>query len=146
MATIKQNGYSAAASQVLTTGLNALADAGQAVTTAIDNSSTLDLYDDVELAVTFASAPTAGKTVALFLLPSVDGSNYGDGDASTANTPSHFVGTFVARAVGTAQRLMLRGVQLPPGLFKYQLINNSGVAFTASGHTLTRRPYNLQVS
>lgn len=146
MATIQQNGYSAAAASVLTTEMNSLADAGQAVSASIDNSGNLDLYDDLELVCTFGTSPTAGKSVNLYALISLDGSNYGDGDTSTANTISHFVGAFSVRAVSSAQRLMLRGVQLPPGLLKYQIINNTGQAMAASANTLKRRPYNLKVA
>jgi hypothetical protein len=133
-------------SAVMTTELNALAStSGKAVSAEIDNSVDLDLFDDLELTVAFASAPTAGTVVEVYLVTSVDGgTTYADGSASVLPQSSLYVGGFVVRAVATAQVLHLRGVALPPGKFKYLLQNTTNQAFPAAGSTLERNPYQLK--
>lgn len=133
-------------STAMSTELDSLAaTTGKAISAAIDNSTALDLFDDLELAVTFGAAPTAGTVVEAYLLPSIDGGTvYPDGSTSVAPQASLFVGGFTVRAVTSAQKLSLRGVALPPGLFKYLLINTTSQAFPASGSTLRRSSYQLQ--
>jgi hypothetical protein len=143
-ATIQLGPYRAWAS-VMSTGLNALAaTTGKAISAAIDNSVTGDLFDDLELSVTFASAPTAGTVVELYLLPSIDGgTTYPDGSSSVTPQSSLYVGGFAVRAVTTAQVMVLRGVALPPGSFKYLVQNTTNQAFPATGSTLERNSYQL---
>jgi hypothetical protein len=128
----------------MSTELNALAaTTGKAVSAALDNSGDLDLFDNLELSVTFASAPTVGTVIEVYLLPSVDGTNYPDGSSTVEPQSSLFVGGFAVRAVNTAQVLVLRGIALPPGLFKYLIRNTTNQAFPATGSTLQRNPYQL---
>lgn len=143
MATIQLAAYRGV-STVLSTELNSLAaTTGKAVSAALDNGTNLDLFDDLELAVDFVTAPTAGSVIELYVLPSVDGTNYPDGDTSIVPQASLYVGGFVVRSTTAAQRMVLRGVALPPGLFKYLLQNTTNQAFPASGSTLKRNPYQL---
>jgi hypothetical protein len=129
----------------MTTELNALAGtSGKAISAAIDNSTTLDLFDDLELNVTFASAPTVGTVIEVYLVTSIDGTNYADGSTTVLPQSSLYVGGFTVRAVATAQRMHLRGIALPSGLFKYLLQNTTNQAFPATGSTLNRNPYQLQ--
>ena len=144
MSTIQLGTYRGV-STAMSTELDALATStGKAISAAIDNSTNLDLFDDLELAVDFVSAPTAGTVIELYLLPSIDGSVYPDGSASILPQASLFVGGFTVRAVTTAQVMSLRGVALPPGLFKYLVQNTTNQAFPASGSTLRRNPYQLK--
>lgn len=146
MASLKNAAYSAAVT-VLTTELNALVNATNAVTGAIDNTSNLDLFDDLELYISALGAtPTVGKTVDVYRVPAVDGSNYEDGDASTLPPAHALVGAFSVRATSNAQRLALEGIRLGPGLFKYVLVNNIGTTMGATNNTLKRRAYNLAVN
>ena len=132
-------------SNAMTTELNAIAaTTGKAISSAIDNSATLDLFDDLELAVDFVTAPTAGTVVELYLLPSIDGSVYPDGSASILPQSGLFVGGFAVRNTTAAQIMVLRGVALPPGLFKYVVQNTTNQAFPATGSVLRRNPYQLQ--
>lgn len=146
MATIQLATYKGLAT-VMSTELNALASAsGKAISPAIDNSplEAGDLFDDLELTVTFASAPTAGTVVELYLVTSIDGgTTYADGSTTVLPQASLFVGGFAVRAVTTLQRMHLRGVALPPGLFKYLVQNTTNQAFPATGSTLERNPYQL---
>lgn len=144
MATLKQAAYGTIVS-CMTTELNSLANNSRAISSALDNSTNLDLYGDFELAVDFVTAPTLDTTVDLYLVRSADGSNYEDGDASNRPVANSFVGSFQLLGTTAAQRLVLRDVPLPPGLFKTVIHNNAtGQAFPASGSTLKYRPHNLQ--
>lgn len=133
---------------VMSTELNSLgASSGKAISSAIDNSDpmlALDLFDNLELAVDFVTAPTAGTVIEVYLLPSVDGTNYPDGSTSILPQASLYVGGFVVRNDTAAQRMVLRGIPLPPGLFKYLVQNTTNQAFPASGSTLKRNPFQLQ--
>lgn len=141
MATIQLGNY-AGTSNAMTTELNSLGSlTGKAISSALDNTAMLALFDDLELNVTFASAPTAGTVVELYVVPSIDGTNYADGSTSVLPQSSLYVGGFAVRAVTTAQRMHIRGVTLPPGLFKYAVQNTTNQAFPASGSTLVRNPY-----
>lgn len=144
MATIQLGSYRGV-STVLSTELNSLAaTSGKAISAAIDNSTNLDLFDDLELAVTFGSAPTAGTVVEVYLVISIDGgTNYADGSSTVLPASSSYLGGFAVRAVTTAQRIPIRGVPLPPGSFKYLVQNTTNQAFPASGSTLRRNPYLL---
>ena len=145
MATIQLTPYNAP-SDVLTTGLDALgASTGKAITAALDNSGLLNLWADLELSVTFALAPTVNTVVEVYLLPSLDGgTTYPDGSATVLPQAALYVGGFVVRAVTTAQVMILRGVVLPPGFYKYLVQNTTNRAFPASGSTLTQATYQMQ--
>lgn len=126
-----------------TTALNSLANNALVACTVFNNTvgSTGDGYVlcDVELVVTYGSAPTAGTGVSLWWLLAPDGTNYEDGSSSI--TPARMPDVvFPLRAVTTAQRIVRR-VWLPWGLITPLLKNDgTGQAFAASGNTLKVRP------
>lgn len=133
---------------VLSTGLNSLANNGNAISSAYNNivaGGAGDGYTlcDVELLVTYGSAPTASTAVALWFIGSADGTNYEDGDASI--TPARIPDAiFPLRAVTTAQRI-IRRLFLPWGLFKVLIKNDgTGQAMAASGNTVVIRPVTSQ--
>ncbi len=135
---------------VLSTELNALGTpTGKAISAALDNSDavaqpTLDLFADLELAVDFVSAPTAGTVIELYLLPSLDGTVYPDGSTSILPQSSLYVGGFAVRNTTAAQVMVIRGIALPPGSFKLLLQNTTNQAFPATGSTLRMNTYQLQ--
>jgi hypothetical protein len=143
------SGYATAAN-ALTTELNALPNGSRAVQSAnADNTTALAFWADAELNVTFGSAPTAGNTVDLYLIPGIDGTNYADNGAGTlssnqasgAPSGTYLVGSFELQAVTTAQRVAVPRIPLLPGKWKWAAYNNSGQAFPASGSTITYRTY-----
>lgn len=148
MASIKLE--AAAIASLATTELNSLANNAGALGAEYDNSTGLYLYGLFELNVTFGSAPTAGNTVDLYLIPAPDATNYDDAvtGASGSAPITTYVGGFPLRAVTTAQKvplgLGLTLVNLPPTKFKAFLLNKSGQAFPASGSTLKMVPYRYQ--
>lgn len=114
------------------------------ISASIDNTSLLHFWDDVELACTFAATPSANATVELYLIQSVDGTNFTDGSTTIDPPTTSLIGVFPIRATTSAQRVSVRGVQLSPGLFKYLVINKTGVASSGTSNTLKRRPYSTQ--
>lgn len=136
MATIKWAGYTDR-STVLTTELNALANAGRsAAGTEINNATNLDRWGKFELAVTFGAAPSAGGYVEIYAVTAPDGTNYEDG-GNTVDPGTHkLIDRIPVRAVTTAQRLTGRQFPLEPAKTKFLLLNGSGQAFPASGSTL----------
>jgi len=145
MTTLKQLKYETVVS-LMTTELNSLANNASVLSAAAGGDTTdANLLGDFELVVTFGTNPTAGATIELYLLRAADGTNYEDGSASVAPNAGSRVGSFPVRAVTTAQRIVVRDVPLPPGLYKALILNNAtGQAFAASGNTLKVRPHNLQ--
>lgn len=147
MASIKLEAASIAT--VLSTELNSLANNAAALGTEYDNSSNLYLWATFELNVTFGSAPTAGNTVDLYIIPAPDGTNFDDNTtgASGAAPSTSYVGGFPLRAVTSAQKVPLgvvRRIDLPPTKFKVFVVNGSGQAFPASGSTVKMIPYRYQ--
>lgn len=132
---------------LLDTGLNTLTNNSLAISSAYNNTQgqTGDGYTlcDLELVVTYGTAPGAGTGVSVWLLTSQDGTNYEDGDASTTpSRPPDVV--FPLRAVTTAQRIIRRAF-MPWGLCKALLKNDgTGVSMAASGNTLKIRPVTTQ--
>lgn len=119
-------------------------------TTVFDNTPATNgaFWGDFELLLGFAVSPVANTTVDLYIIESVDATNYADGTGS--NTPASviapstaYAGSFAVRAVTAAERLVLRGVPLPPTNFKVMVVNNTGQATATSGTTQTLKilPY-----
>jgi hypothetical protein len=91
---------------------------GAAGNTAFDNSTTGTGYFKclLELTVTFGTAPTAGSTIEVYLIPAPDGTNYSDTD-NTTPPYALLAGTFAVRNTTSAQRISIDKIELGP--FKY---------------------------
>ena len=146
MATEKWDGFTSRGT-VLTTELNSLANAGRSAAGAeINNATNKDMYGQLELAVTFGTAPSAGGYVEIYMVNALDGTNYEDG-SNTVDPGTHkLVDRIPVRAVTTAQRRTGRMLPLEPAKTKFLLVNGSGQAFPASGSTLTLYTTNRTVS
>ena len=136
---------------VLSTELNSDVTAQATVSAAIDNDSGLDLYIDIEVVHgTYGSSVTAGVKVAdIYLLPTLDGTNYPTNDAdSTTLYPEakYLVGSVIKMsATGTGGcRSIISGVPLPARDFKIVHVNTSGVTLASSGNTVKVRPFKSQ--
>lgn len=133
-----------AATSLLTTQLNALADGGiSALGTEYDNATNLYLFGDFQLDVDFVSAPTVNLPVALYIVPALDGTNYGFGSAS-AVWAGYNRGGWSMIASTAQQVLTIQGIPLPPLKFKIQVKNSSGQAMPATGTTVKLVPYRYQ--
>lgn len=134
-------GYTAAIASALTTELNSLATAtASAASAAIDNTTNLDLFMDLMLNVaTMGVARSAGATVSVYLTTALDGSNYDDAIAATAE----LVAVFPLDAATTARQATRRDCPIPPGLFKLFAVNNTGQTLAATTNTLKYRTHSV---
>lgn len=129
--------------QLLSSELNSLAS-GAAVLQSTGTNAALDNTNgyekaDIELTVTFGSAPSAGGSVDIYM-PSLssDAVTYDDGSSSVQSQGNYII-TIPVRAVTTKQVIALYDVDIPGEVINALLVNNSGVAFPASGSTLKIR-------
>lgn len=141
MAITTHNAYGTMVSG-LTTELNSLATASNTVASAaIDNSTALDVYGDVELVLAAQGvARSAGSTIVVYMLASADGTNYPDLNEVTAEPWA----VFALDAAVTARRVVMRDRSLPPGLYKLFARNNTGQALAATGNTVKIRPHSVK--
>lgn len=140
MATTRKWVAPIAAATALTTELNALANAAYSAASAvIDN--TANLYQYMWSEVYLASlTPTTGGNVSIFMVSSLDGTNYSDGGGAVAAPGCTFLYTFdLSTSTGVKRRVSNFPIQVPPLKFSLILLNSSGVALPASGNTLSYR-------
>jgi len=133
---------------VLSTGLNSLANATMsAASSNIANQTNLDIYVDVEVVLASLS-PTTGAFVALYILESIDGTNFpAQSDADLRLTTTQLlVAIPVGTTATTAQRVAARNIVIPPGLFQIKLDNQTGVALAASGNTVKFNAYDVNLN
>jgi hypothetical protein len=138
-----QTYLSGSIANLLTTELNSLANNGLAVGAEYTAGGGY-LLAELELVVSYGTAPTANTGVAVWLLRAIDATpNYEDG--STSITPARAPdAVFPLRAVTGAQRI-IRRVAIPPGNWKALLKNDgAGQALAASGNTLKILPLTYQ--
>jgi len=131
----------------LTTELNSLADAGNKLGAKIDNEADgeNEMFLDVEIYVAAQGlARDAGAYIELYLLSSVDGTNFGYGDDSVDPPASSLLDVFLLDAATTARYLTLANLPLPPLDLKLLVINNTGQAFAATASTLKYRIHSLE--
>jgi len=135
----------------LTTALNALANITTVLGAAIDNETNLCTHMDLEL--TLASldlSAQANPAVRIYMLESIDGGTDFDSGEATA-TPSlippadKICTIFTLRlAAGAEAKLAVKSmIPIPPGKFKLMPMNNTGVAWGATGNILSYRTYNI---
>jgi hypothetical protein len=129
---------------LLSTTLNSLANDARVLSAEIDNTTALKTLIDFELYLaTQGSARSVGACVDIYLLSSLDGTNY-PGDASADPTINNMIGSFAYSAATTAERDTIKSIELAPGLHKIVVKNRTGQAFAASGNTLLYRSYCLE--
>ena len=135
----------ASAATVLTTELNSLANAAIcSLSAAQDTAGTRDLYAQAEIYIAAqGSNRAAGAHVALYLVPELDGTNYG---ATTDEClDNYFAGSASLDDGALAARyLIIDRVRLPVGDFKVALKNNTGQTLASSGNTVKLRSYTVE--
>lgn len=148
--TTKWTAYATADTAIASASLSALAGGSYVLGAAIDNSTDLHLWGDLEIVLSSAVTTTSGAPyVAVYLLPSQDGgteyptTNGSSTAGATAN--SYLVGTIAPPASTLVKTMALRGIALTPGLFKIMIQNNLGAAFpSTSTSTVKLRRYSEQ--
>lgn len=145
MAEAKLSGYKATAAACLTTELDSLADNSYTVLSSeIDNSTNLYMFADLEVYLASAAFTGTDSIINLYLVPSVDGTNYPSWNAGTADeqeNDQYYIGSVVTDGTTAAQRMVLRNVALPNGKYKIGAQNKGGVALASSGNTVSWRPW-----
>lgn len=136
MSTFKWSAYNTFDTAVAGASMNALANNAYAIGAAIDNTSGLYLYGDLVIDLSSAvSVPSSGlPTIMVWLLPAFDGTNYPIPPGATAGpAPANLLVGTMAMVSGVSTSIMaLRGIVLPPALFKIMIQNNLGVAFPST--------------
>lgn len=130
----------------ITTGLDSLGDGNTAISAAIDNLTDLYEYIDLELYLAQITG-IAPPYVSIWILYSLDGTNYEDGSAGTPGTlpvkqPDAIIP--IAEANVTSRKIVTN-IPIAPLKFKILLQNSTGAAFAASGNTLKYNRHNEQV-
>lgn len=134
----------AAIQSYLTTELNSLADADTYVGAKIDNvaDGENEVFIGLELYVAAqGSARDAGGGVNVYLLPSLDDTNFSYGDAAALVDPGNLICRFNLDAATTARYCVRARIPIAPVDFKLQVENDTGQNFAASGNTLKYRLY-----
>jgi hypothetical protein len=129
MATTVTNTSPGAYTNVLTTGLNSLADAGTQTSGVIASDGKLTLRVAVNLA---SMTPGTGGSVQVHLLLDSDGTNYADLVSSNSTS---LIGVGVVSSGASVKRFVVEWPQ-PPGNYKIAVISNLGAAMAASGNTV----------
>lgn len=110
--------------------LKNLASGGRKLSNAVDNTSAKAIYADFDLLVRYTTAPAAGATIEVYLISSVDGTNYSYGDDSNDPAPHDLIGVFAPQITANASRVSLRRIAIPPTKFKILVINRGSTALT----------------
>lgn len=154
MATVKNSGYLATSITVAFSGTQTLASLADEEYTnlsdEIDNSSVKYPMADFELVLGSAAFTGADSRIELFLIRTIDGTNYPSwtGDTTSDKQENNNFPRWVAYTTGTtaAQRVHFYDVgPLPPGKWKAAIRNRSNVAFPSSGNALTFRPFAMEI-
>jgi hypothetical protein len=151
--TLKLSGYLATESAITFSGtqqLNSLADNEYTDwSDEIDNST--NLYYEVDVRAVIASAAfttPADCGMELYVIPTVDGTNYPTWTGNTTTDQVHnsafFVGYIPFTGTTAAQAGALQNIELPPGKYRWAVRNRGNVALAGSGNTLYWRPSSYQ--
>lgn len=99
----------------------------------IANQTNLDRYLTAEFVYSYGTAPTANKSVEIYLLYSVDGTNYEE------ESPHALVGGFSPGAdTSSHRRVFLRNVPIKPFAFKIRIKNvDTGQTITVTVNAYT---------
>ena len=143
------SGYKAAAQSVVFSGtqqIDSLTDNEWTdLSDEIDNSSTKYMLADIELVLGSAAFTGTDSAIELYLVPSIDDTNYPDwtGNVTTDKQENNkwFIGSMTTSGATAAQRMGLRAISLPNGKYKFGIRSRAGVTLAASGNTLKWRPH-----
>jgi hypothetical protein len=127
---------------IATASLNSLANTSAVTGSAIDNSSSKNLFMQIELYL--ASVDLSAQTnpgVDVYLLTSLDGTNFDDDD-----TTGTYALTIPVAATNATHRKMSGVIQIPPGKFKVKVVNSTGAALASSGNTVKFQTFGYAAS
>lgn len=114
---------------------------------AVDNSTNKYRLADIYIHLASAAFTGADSGIEVYLIPSVDGTNYGtwtgNGTTDEQENNAHLVGFIPTTGSTAAQNLVLRDVPLPNGLYKWGFRSRANVSLAASGNTAEFRPHSV---
>lgn len=152
MSTLKLSGYLTTSQTVAWTGatqkIDSLADNEWTdLSDEVDNGTNKYAFADLDLVLGSAAFTGADAGIEVYIVPSVDGTNYPDWTGnSTSDAPeqAHYFVAFLPLKASTAARRVVSSsqsaIELPNGKFKFGLRSRANVALAASGNTLYYRP------
>lgn len=151
MGDITLSGYKVAAQSIAWTSgqaLDSLTDNEWTdLSDEIDNSTNKYVYADLELYLASAAFTGTDSVIEIYLVPSVDGTNYpnwtGNVTTDEQENNSYYVGTATTSGATEAQRMVLRNIPLPNGKYKYGFRSRAGVSLSASSNTAKWRPHQV---
>jgi len=125
------------ATTALSTELNSLAsNAFSALSAAIDNTTGLYPWMDLEVSLASFTPGTGSPYVAVYVVYSLDGTNYEKTpNGSSGDKPPDAIFPLEA-SVAQASRVVISNIPISPLKFKLVLKNASGATLAASGNTL----------
>lgn len=151
MATLTRSGYLASAASITWASGQTLASLTDNEYTdlsdEVDNSTNKYMYADLEIVLASAAFTGADSSIEIYLIPSVDGTNYpswtGNGTSDEYENNNYFVGLVNTTASTAAQRMVLRDIDLPNGKYKWAFRNRGNVTTAASGNSASWRPHSV---
>jgi hypothetical protein len=149
--TLKNSGYLASAVTVVFSGTQQIDSLTSSEWTdlsdEIDNSTNKYAYADLDLTLGSAAFTGSSAGIEIYIVPTVDGTNYPDWTGNTTtDAPEHahyFAAFLPLKATTSAKRVVSSSqgaIELPQGKYKFGIRNRGGVTLAASGNTLTFRP------
>ena len=137
MAIAKWAAPSTRSSNFAGTTLNSLANAGESSVVTYDNSTNRDLYGTVTIKLGSITPSTGGSiTLRVTLNDGTDTADRIGGDLYVVPLTSG----------ASAKVAVINMVRLYPYSMRLSVVNNSGVAFAASGNEIYVRPWNEDIA
>lgn len=141
MATAKWATPSAQGANIASTTLDSLANGSSSAFVTYDNSTNLDLYASVEIALG-SLTPTSGGTISL----NVFSCQSADAPDNTAALGGGEAYTVPLTTTTSAKVVIIPMVRLYPESLRFSVTNNAGVALAASANSIKVRPFNESVA
>ena len=141
MATAKWATPSAQGSNIASTTLDSLANGSSSAFVTYDNSTNLDLYASVEIALG-SLTPAAGGSITLRVF-SCQSADAPDNTASVGGGETYTVPLTTSTG---AKVVVIPMVRLYPESLRFSVTNNAGVALASSANSIKVRPYNESVA
>ncbi len=143
MATAKWATPSAQGSNIASTTLDSLGDGSTSSFITYDNSSNLDLYANVSIALgSFTSTTGASITLRVFSTAGA-GADVPDATGSVGGGDIYSVPITVG---ASAKQIVIPMIRLYPASMRICVTNNGGAAFAASANTLKVQPFNESIA
>ena len=157
MANVTLSGYLASAISIAWAGASQKIDSltdneWSDLSDEIDNSTNKYYLADLDLALGSAAFTGSDAGIEVYIVQTVDGTNYPDWTGNTtseAPEQSHYFVAFMPLTAATAARRVVSSsqspVKMPNGKFKFGIRSRANVTLAGSGNTLYYRPHSLSI-